>query len=751
MHGVAADDAITTAARRLRDTSAELTVSFHEVDVLKSSSSRAKERSTLARLERARVESATTTIASVVKERQNDARHKMRAATLVRNAYACALQEVLRAQSLQSAAENRLAAVRADSRNVVNGARRHYENVKTMLDLAVAQQMTAKQEALKLRSEQVHHDTWAAAEMWDKELERESMVAASRDRASRRWQEMQRKLQLASKAQDEAAAKLEDGVQEMFAAALARDRLRVNISVAVASAVDALLSAEEEETAAAQKVNDAIAFEQEGWKEASSADEAVAGALLVSSQTRHAREIARVRAENDLDARNAAIMTLCLQKERREACAADLGRSNTALLEAECLSAEVDAAVSKNAASLSMSTAALAAVAHAREHVMTMASELKEAAEAVEDVVEIVRKWEISCLESSLAVSKLAAKELKATEAEAAAVTKSLSAKNKALLLAKACADGRRELAHEQQVIDLARRQHEAVTSSAEREDAIAARRMRLAEAEFAATHFASEQAFVSVENALKEEADARLHIEAIHGQYPPGGGFQKPGVHETASVRFRREQKTLNVDVKESFGNLLTSRQKGLLTRMIANVCMRRARATLINWRNSAEERLHRRHVVHLSLGRLKAGTLLRAFHSWRSHTAKKHHERITSETYFQEPLLAVYFDAARKGMLRALRACISKGLDPTIARNAAGQSALHIASAAGNVAMVDELLRARVHVNEPDVNGRTALNHVLENSRTQGHEDVICVLLKNFASTAVQDKMGGRAFTEP
>ena len=44
----AAEDAILTAASGLYTKSAELTVSFHQVDVLKSSSSRAAERSTLA-------------------------------------------------------------------------------------------------------------------------------------------------------------------------------------------------------------------------------------------------------------------------------------------------------------------------------------------------------------------------------------------------------------------------------------------------------------------------------------------------------------------------------------------------------------------------------------------------------------------------------------------------------------------------------------------------------------------------------
>lgn len=740
-----AEDAIGTAAMRPRDTSAD--VSFHEVDALKSSSSRAIERSTLASLDRIRMESAMTAITPVVKERQNDARRKMRAATLVRNAYTHAVQEVSRAQSLQFAAENRLAAVRADSRNVVNGARRHYEKMKTTLDASVAQQMAMKQKALKLRIEQVTHAKWAAAEMWDKELQRESMAAALRERASRHWRETQRNFQLARKAQEATAAKLENSVQEMLIAAQARDCLRAKTAAAIVSVVDARLSAEEVEAAVTQKVKDAVAVEREAWKDASLADEAVAAALLFSAETRHARKIARARAENDLDARNAAITTLCLQKERREACTEDLARSNAALLEAECTSAEVGAAVRKNAASLSMSTAALSAVAHAREHVMSMASELKEAAAAVEDAEEIVRKWEASCAESSIAVSKSAAKELKALESEAAAVTKALSVKTRALALSKACIDVKQELEHEERLHALARRKHEAFLSSAEQEDGIAARRMQVAEAEFAAMHLASEQEFIHVENASKAEVDARLQIKAAHEYHALGS--QKP--REAPSADFpvsRREEKILNGHVKESFGNLLTSKQKDSLTRMITNLCMRRARATLTNWCNHVEERRRRRHVVQLSLRRFKAGTVLRAFHSWRSHTAKKHHDRMTSDVFTHAPLTTVYFKAVRKGMLRAVRACISKGLDPKVAQNVSGQTALHVAAAAGNVAMVNALLRARVPVNMQDRNGRTALHYAVENSRTQGHEDVIRSLLSNFASTSVQDKFGVRAF---
>ena len=745
----AAEDAIATAATEVHAASAEVAMIQHDVDMLKSASTRATERSTLASLERARLENVMTEITSLVKERQNVALQKKKAATLVRNAYAQAMQEVLRAQSLQFAAENRLAAVRADSLNVINEARRNYEKMKSLLEDAVAQQMAAKQEAMKIQSEQLYHDTWAAAEMSDKELRRESMVIASRERASRHWREMQRKYQFARKAQEEATTKLEHSVLEMFRAAHARDALRVKNSSAVATSVDALLCAEETEAAAERKAKDTAAAVQEAWKEASSADEAVAAAVLSSSQIRHAREIARVRAENDLDSRNAAIMTLYLQKERREACAADLGKSNTALLEAECLSAEVEAAVRKNAASVSMSTAALAAVAHAREHVMTMASELNEAAEAVEEAEEIVRKWEVSCSESSLVVSKLAAKELKATEEEAAAVKKSLSDKNEALSLSQADIDARQELAHEQQVLIIARRRHEEVIALAEREDGVAARRMRLAEAEFADMHLASEQAFISVEKAAKAEADARLEIEAIDGQHPfiP----QKLKARKASSAHFpasRREQKKLNETAKRSFGTLLSAEQKHALTRIITKVCMRRARATLVGWHDNVGERRHKRHVVQLSLSRLKAGVVLRAFHTWRAHTAQKQHERMTFDVFFHTPLMTVFFKAVRKGMLRAVRACISKGLDPTIARNHSGQSALHIAAAAGNVAMVNELLCVRVPINVQDKDGRTALHFAVENSVTKGHEDVICVLLEHFASTSIRDKMGKRAF---
>jgi len=77
-------------------------------------------------------------------------------------------------------------------------------------------------------------------------------------------------------------------------------------------------------------------------------------------------------------------------------------------------------------------------------------------------------------------------------------------AKHAASMLTKSCVSALQEceLAHYSLV--LARRQHVAVISSAEKEDAIAARRMRLAEAEFVAAHLASDQASIYVANSLK-------------------------------------------------------------------------------------------------------------------------------------------------------------------------------------------------------------------------------------------------------
>jgi len=146
----------------------------------------------------------------------------------------------------------------------------------------------------------------------------------------------------------------------------------------------------------------------------------------------------------------------------------------------------------------------------------------------------------------------------------------------------------------------------------------------------------------------------------------------------------------------------------------------------------------------VQHSLSCLKASLLLRVFHYWRSYGAEKQHNRNVFDVFFHEPLSIVLFKAVRKGMLRAVRACVSKGLDLTIARNMAGQSALHLASANGNVAIINVLMQARVPVNVQDNNGCTALHYAVEH----GHEDAVCLLLNNFASTSLQDKLGRRAF---
>ena len=739
----AADEEVTAAALRLHKTSARLMATSHEADLTWSTNRRAEERSTLASFERARAENVVTALTAVVQEKRGDARSTMKAATLVRNAYAAALQEVLRTQSLQIAAENRLAAVRADSRNAVNEARRHYENMKRKFDAAVEQQTAAKHEALKLSSQKARHDMWVTADMWDKELEQESILEATRESASRHWQGTRQKYQLARQAQEAATVALENGVQEMCIAALERDRLRVDTVASISTAVEVLLSAEEAEAVAARELEDAMTAETMGWRASGSADEEVAYAGLMSNQARHAREVARVRAENDVDARNAAIMTLSLQKERREACASDLARSNAALLEAESLSAEIDAAVSRNAASVSMSIAALGSVAHARENVKSMASELKEAADAVENAEEILKKWELSCLESSLAVSKLAAEELEAIKAEASAVTKSLMLKKDALSLSKQCADAKQRLDNEQQSLVLARQNHEAATSLATREDDVAARRLRMAEAEFVALHLASKQAGLDVESASQAEADARRHVKAVSEQHPR---VKKPADEKKletypANVKERGHLKSV---IKESFGDLLTPTQKASLLSIITSVCMRRGRAMLVRWRDFSEARRNNRQIIAFALGRMKAGVVLRVFHSWRSHTAKQQHNRMALDVFFHTPLLTVFFKAVRKGMLRAVRACIDKGLDPVIARNEGGQSALHIAAAAGNVAMVAELLSVRVPVNVQDRDGRSALHYAVE----RGHEDVIRLLLENFASTILQDKLGKRAF---
>mmetsp|Transcript_36142 Transcript_36142/g.89024 ORF Transcript_36142/g.89024 Transcript_36142/m.89024 type:complete len:86 (-) Transcript_36142:183-440(-) len=52
--------------------------------------------------------------------------------------------------------------------------------------------------------------------------------------------------------------------------------------------------------------------------------------------------------------------------------------------------------------------------------------------------------------------------------------------------------------------------------------------------------------------------------------------------------------------------------------------------------------------------------------------------------------------------------------------------------------------LMRARDLVNAQDDNGCTALHYAVEH----GHEDAVCLLLNNFASTSLQDKLGRRAF---
>jgi len=580
---------VTSAERYLQNSSAGIAANSHRVDVLEASKSRAYERLTLASLERARVESAVTTTASVAKYRQHDAQNTMKAATWVRNAYAATIQEVLRAQSLQFTAENRLAAVRVDSRNVVQGARRWYEKTQMVLDVALAKHMAERQEASKVRIKQVQQASWTAADLWDKELERESMVSGLRERAFRHWQDMQQNYELARKTQDATTAHLEDQVQEMVHAAMARDLLSDSISARVASAVDTLLTAEEAEAMVVKEVKNAVASEHNLWDVVKAANEAVASATLASSQSRHAREIARVRAENDLDARNAAIMTLRLQKDRREACSEDLVRSNAALLTAERLSAEVEASVAKKAASASIAIAALGSVAHARMHVMTIASELQEAAEAVEGAEDILRKLEFCCSDSSLAVLKAAAKELKSLEAEAAAVAASSMAKHTALLLTTSCVSALRDCELAQYSLVLARRQHVAVISSAEKEDAITARRMRLAEAEFVAARLASDQASIDVANSSKEEAAACLHINAI------SNSKSEPDVSVARCTTSRHNSfiggQRIYADLKTtSVGKLLSAKQRDVLTCLITNVCMRRAQETIITGANMSK-----------------------------------------------------------------------------------------------------------------------------------------------------------------
>jgi ankyrin repeat protein len=99
----------------------------------------------------------------------------------------------------------------------------------------------------------------------------------------------------------------------------------------------------------------------------------------------------------------------------------------------------------------------------------------------------------------------------------------------------------------------------------------------------------------------------------------------------------------------------------------------------------------------------------------------------------YWQDYVAA----AVRAGSLELLKYLLEHGANPNSTGAIAGETALHVAAARGDVNALDLLLRAGADVNQRDWNGLSALMHACK----RGHEEAVRILLGHGADVTFED----------